>query len=119
MQSNQVNVLEKTLEARAPEENRFLASFAQERIWFLEKMEPGGALYNIAGAVRLKGDLDHEALKWGLREIARRHEVLRSSFVEVDARPLQVVHNEVRLQCAEKICAALAAWHWKSALKMS
>ena len=102
MQSNQLNLLEKPLEERVQEENRFLASFAQERIWFLEKMEPGGALYNIAGAVRLTGDLDQKALKWGLKEIVRRHEVLRTSFVEVEAKPIQVVHNEVRLQFAEK-----------------
>ncbi|HET8890736.1 MAG TPA: amino acid adenylation domain-containing protein [Candidatus Angelobacter sp.] len=102
MQSNQVNLLEKPLEERVQEENRFPASFAQEQIWFLEKMEPGGALYNIAGAVRLKGDLHKEALKWGLKEIVRRHEVLRTSFVEVEATPMQIIHNEVRLQFAEK-----------------
>ncbi len=102
MQSNQVNLLEKPLEERVQEENCFPASFAQEQIWFLEKMEPGGALYNIAGAVRLKGDLDKETLKWGLKEIVRRHEVLRTSFVEVEAKPMQVVHNQVRLQFAEK-----------------
>jgi amino acid adenylation domain-containing protein len=102
VQSNQLNLLEKPLEERVQEENCFPASFAQERIWFLEKMEPGGALYNIAGAVRLTGDLDQEALKWGLKEIVRRHEALRTSFVEVEAKPMQVVHNEVRLQFAEK-----------------
>ena len=102
MPSNQLNLLEKTFEERALEENRFPASFAQERIWFLEKMEPGGALYNIAGAVRLKGDLDRGALKWSLKEIVRRHEALRTSFVEVEAKPMQVVRNEVRLQFAEK-----------------
>ena len=102
MQLNQLNLLENPLEDGVQEENCFPASFAQERIWFLEKIEQGGALYNIAGAVRLKGDLDREALKGGLKEIARRHEVLRTSFVEVEARPMQVVHNEVRVQFAEK-----------------
>lgn len=102
MPSNQLNLLEKTSEEGALEENSFPASFAQERLWFLEKMEPGGALYNIAGAVRLTGDLDREALKWSLKEIVCRHEALRTSFVEVEAKPLQVVHNEVRLQFAEK-----------------
>jgi amino acid adenylation domain-containing protein len=100
--SNELNLSEKPFEERALEENSFPASLAQERMWFLEKMEPGGALYNIAGAVRLKGDLDREALKWSLKEIVRRHEALRTSFVEVEARPLQVIHNEVRLQFAEK-----------------
>ncbi|HEX3091857.1 MAG TPA: condensation domain-containing protein, partial [Candidatus Angelobacter sp.] len=102
MQSNQLNLLDKPFEERVQEENCFPASFAQEQIWFLEKMEPGGALYNIAGAVRLKGDLHQQALKWGLKEIVRRHEVVRTSFVEVEAKPMQVVHNEVRLQFAEK-----------------
>ncbi|HWF02570.1 MAG TPA: amino acid adenylation domain-containing protein, partial [Candidatus Angelobacter sp.] len=102
MQSDQVNLLENHPEERVREKNGFPVSFAQERLWFLEKMEPGSPLYNIAGAVRFKGDLDRKALKWGLKEIVRRHEILRTSFVEVDAIPFQIVHSEVRLLFAEK-----------------
>ena len=65
MQLDQVNLLEKPLEERVQEENCFPASFAQEQIWFLEKMEPGGALYNIAGAVRLKGYLTSGSAQMG------------------------------------------------------
>jgi amino acid adenylation domain-containing protein len=84
------------------ESNCFPLSFAQERMWFLEQMSPGGAAYNIAGSVRLKGDLDREALKKSLQEIIRRHEILRTSFFEAGGRPLQEIHLQVKFQFQEK-----------------
>ncbi len=68
------------------------ASFAQERLWFIDRLEPGGALYNVAAALRLTGDLDVPALARALAGVARRHEVLRTTFAAVDGRPVQVVH---------------------------
>jgi amino acid adenylation domain-containing protein len=67
-------------------------SFAQQRLWFLNQLEPGNAAYNIAQAVRFKGVLDVPALKRSLSEIVRRHEVLRTTFSTVDDRPVQVIH---------------------------
>ena len=55
-------------------------SFAQERLWFLDQLEPGGSSYNIAQAVRLAGRLDVAALGRTLTEIVRRHEALRTTF---------------------------------------
>jgi len=66
-------------------------SFAQQRLWFLEQLEPGLPLYNITGAIRLRGALDRPALERSLGEIVRRHEVLRTTFVEVDGQPRQRV----------------------------
>ncbi|MGD2115834.1 MAG: amino acid adenylation domain-containing protein, partial [Acidobacteriota bacterium] len=67
-------------------------SFAQERLWFLDRMEPGRAWYNLPAAVRLTGDLDVLALARGLGEIVRRHEALRTVFRETgEASPVQVV----------------------------
>jgi amino acid adenylation domain-containing protein len=65
-------------------------SFAQERLWFLEQLEPDSAVYNICRASRLTGDLNIPALDASLSEIVRRHEVLRSAFQVIDGRPLQV-----------------------------
>lgn len=66
-------------------------SFAQRRLWFLDQLEPGTAAYNIAGALRIVGQLDVPALDRSLNEIVRRHESLRTSFVVVDGEPTQVI----------------------------
>ena len=66
-------------------------SFAQQRLWFLDQLEPGSAFYNIPMAVRLKGSLQLEALERALSEIVRRHEVLRTRFVNVSGEPRQEV----------------------------
>jgi amino acid adenylation domain-containing protein len=66
-------------------------SFAQERLWFLDRLWPGDAAYNLPSAMRLAGDLDLGALARTLVAIVRRHETLRTRFVEREGRPFQVV----------------------------
>ncbi|HEY0411492.1 MAG TPA: condensation domain-containing protein, partial [Candidatus Dormibacteraeota bacterium] len=66
-------------------------SFAQERLWFIDRLDPGSAVYNIPVAWRLEGALDQAALERSLGEIVRRHEALRTVFAEVDEAPVQVV----------------------------
>jgi amino acid adenylation domain-containing protein len=66
-------------------------SFAQERLWFIDRLEPGSATYNIPAALRLTGALDVVALERALGEIVRRHEALRTVFSEVDGLPVQVI----------------------------
>jgi amino acid adenylation domain-containing protein/FkbM family methyltransferase len=66
-------------------------SFAQERLWFIDRLEPGSATYNIPAALRLAGALDAAALERALGEIVRRHEALRTTFAEVDSSPVQVI----------------------------
>jgi amino acid adenylation domain-containing protein len=66
-------------------------SFAQERMWFLDRLLPGSALYTIAYRVRLHGAVDAEALRRALQDLVHRHEALRTVFPERDSRPLQVV----------------------------
>jgi amino acid adenylation domain-containing protein len=66
-------------------------SFAQERLWFLDRLEPGSATYVIPAAWRLGGVLDPAALERSLSEIVRRHEALRTTFGEVDGSPVQVI----------------------------
>ena len=75
---------------RRETKDRAPLSFAQERIWFLEQLEPGSTVYNICRAFRLVGGLNIAALEASLREIVRRHEVIRSAVQVVDGRPLQV-----------------------------
>lgn len=66
-------------------------SFAQQRLWFLEQLVPGTPVYNIPGAVHLRGELDLKALQMALNEITRRHEVLRTRFVVRDAVSYQEI----------------------------
>src|SRR6185295_10357789 len=66
-------------------------SFAQQRLWFLSKLEPESPLYNTRYVVMLTGRLDVDALRKTLDELVRRHEALRTTFIEVDGTPLQVI----------------------------
>ncbi|HST59228.1 MAG TPA: condensation domain-containing protein, partial [Longimicrobium sp.] len=66
-------------------------SFSQERLWFIDRLEPGGTVYNLSVARRLEGALDGAALERALGEIVRRHEALRTVFGEVDGSPVQVI----------------------------
>jgi amino acid adenylation domain-containing protein/non-ribosomal peptide synthase protein (TIGR01720 family) len=68
-------------------------SFAQERIWFLDQLEPGSNAYLIPTALRLQGPVDVRLLEQVLSTLVRRHQILRTSFVKVDGRPLQVIHE--------------------------
>ncbi|WP_344446807.1 condensation domain-containing protein, partial [Kitasatospora nipponensis] len=69
----------------------FPVSFAQRRLWFLNRLTETGSAYNCPLAVRLTGPLDHTALAAALADLAERHELLRSVFPEVDGEPVQRV----------------------------
>jgi amino acid adenylation domain-containing protein len=73
-------------------------SFAQQRLWFVDQYEPGGAFYNIPVAVRLNGPIQVEALEQTLKKIVERHEVLRTSFMQVDGEPWQVISADAALE---------------------
>ncbi|MFB2970447.1 amino acid adenylation domain-containing protein [Aerosakkonema sp. BLCC-F183] len=66
-------------------------SFAQQRLWFFDRLSPGSAIYNVPGGVQFNGALNLEALEQSFNEIVRRHEVLRTTFTIVDGQPVQVV----------------------------
>ncbi|GGF50064.1 non-ribosomal peptide synthetase [Marmoricola endophyticus] len=69
-------------------------SFAQRRLWFLNRLEDSGAAYHIPMALRLRGDLDADALEAALGDVVRRHEVLRTTLpLDDDGEPHQVVHD--------------------------
>ncbi len=67
-------------------------SFAQQRLWLVDRLEPGSAAYNMPSAMRLRGSLDVAALRRSLAELVRRHEALRTVFEERDGAPVQVIH---------------------------
>ncbi len=81
------------LAAPAPRESvrRLPLSFAQQRLWFLDQLDPGTALYNIPALVGLKGELDLDALRRTLDEVVNRHEALRTRFETDGGAGIQVV----------------------------
>jgi amino acid adenylation domain-containing protein len=74
-----------------PRDTKPPLSFAQQRLWFLDQLEPGNPAYNIPAVLRLSGRLDPAALEQSLCEIVRRHETLRTTFSTADGRPFQAI----------------------------
>ncbi|HYO14086.1 MAG TPA: amino acid adenylation domain-containing protein [Thermoanaerobaculia bacterium] len=72
-------------------------SFSQERLWFMDQLQPLSPFYNIATAVRLVGDLDVAVLRRACNEIVRRHESLRTVFALRDGDPVQAVQEPAPL----------------------
>jgi amino acid adenylation domain-containing protein len=72
-------------------------SFAQQQLWFLDRLVPGSPLYNMPVALRLDGALDRAALARSLAEVVRRHEVLRSAVIDRGAGPHQAVSPDAAL----------------------
>ncbi len=66
-------------------------SFSQERLWFLDRLQPGLTAYNMPGGLRLTGELDPAALERALGEVIRRHEILRTTFQGTAGAPVQVI----------------------------
>ncbi|MFP2902796.1 condensation domain-containing protein, partial [Corallococcus sp. 4LFB] len=76
-------------------------SFAQQRLWFIDQLEPGSALYNVPVAVRLQGTLQRGALVRALNEVVRRHEALRTTFEPHEGQAVQRIHPHARLPLAD------------------
>jgi amino acid adenylation domain-containing protein len=83
---------------RRPSELRFPVSYAQQRLWLLDRLSPGSTLYVIPVTLRLTTAVDVEALARSLNEIARRHEVLRTTFELRDWELLQVIRPSLDVE---------------------
>jgi amino acid adenylation domain-containing protein len=66
-------------------------SFTQERLWFLEQLQPGSSLYNLGGSFTLTGSLDIDSLQKSFQDVVDRHEVLRTTFPTRDGEPAQII----------------------------
>ncbi|WP_370254167.1 amino acid adenylation domain-containing protein [Streptomyces sp. V4I8] len=78
-------------------------SFAQQRLWFMDQLEPDSSLYNVPLLLRLHGDLDRTALERALGLLVRRHEVLRTSYPATRGRPRQHIApaGDMELPCTD------------------
>ncbi len=72
-------------------------SSAQQRLWFIDQLDPASSLYNINRALRLRGPLDSAKLAEAVQSIARRHEILRTTFVAHEGRPMQQLAPSITL----------------------
>jgi len=91
LSSEKRELLELLISESQNEFNCFPLSFAQQRLWFVEQLNPNTSTYNMFAAVQLSGLLNVTALHQSLNEIVRRHETLRTSFVTVKGQPMQIV----------------------------
>jgi amino acid adenylation domain-containing protein len=73
-------------------------SYAQQRLWFLDQLDPGSAVYNMPFEMHLSGQLDQDALQRSLNKIVERHEALRTSFVVRDGSPWQQIAEEQKIE---------------------
>jgi len=67
--------------------------YSQERVWFLQELDPSSIAYNFQATLRIRGRLDVAALEQSLTKMVRRHEILRTTFFQKEGRPLQAVHD--------------------------
>jgi hypothetical protein len=103
---------------------RLPLSYGQQRLWFIDRLEGSSSEYNMPEALRLRGELDQEALQRTVDTIVERHESLRTRFEERDGEPAQMIEPVVRIEIPledlsgleeglqrERIAAAMR-WEW-------
>ena len=85
----------------------FPASFAQQRMWFIEQLMPGSVMYNISGAIRIEGPLNAAAVERSLQEVVQRHESLRTRFTTMKGEPVQVIEDHINMRLVLQDLSAL------------
>src|SRR5205085_876545 len=83
---------------RVSREKPLPLSYAQQRLWFIEQLEPGNSAYNVNMVMRVEGRLEVRSLERAVEEIVRRHEVLRTRFEWGEGEAVQVIEEEARIR---------------------
>jgi amino acid adenylation domain-containing protein len=100
----QRELLSRVLEKQGARFGSAPLSFTQQRMWLLDRFDPGSPAYNVTGVLRLSGPLDVGALERAIQEIVRRHAALRTSFPHLDGRPVQAIHAHANITL--RVCDA-------------
>ncbi|MFJ8623308.1 amino acid adenylation domain-containing protein, partial [Kitasatospora sp. NPDC093550] len=82
---------------RVPRDGALPLSFAQQRLWFLDRLVPDSSSYTMPDAFRVRGALDLAALQSAVDTVVARHESLRTTFTEQDGTPCQIIHPRVEV----------------------
>ena len=96
-EQTQLSANDEMVECISHDARHFPLSYSQQRLWFLDQLEPRHPVYNICKAERIKGRLDIEALESSLSTIVRRHAILRTKFPAVDGEPVQSIDPDMRI----------------------
>ena len=91
-----------------PRVDNLQLSFAQERLWILDQLEPDSPAYNIPLAIQLKGELSVTALVKSLNEIVHRQETLRTRFAIHQGAPVQII-DDVEIELVQDDLSALTS----------
>jgi nonribosomal peptide synthetase DhbF len=98
---------------------RLPLSYAQQRLWFLDRLGGGSREYNIPAALRLRGALDQRALEKAINAVVQRHEILRTHFEEIEGEAVQVIAAQVRLALAVEDLSGLEDERQKEEVKLA
>ncbi len=82
-------------------------SYAQQRLWLIDQLEPGSSAYNVVGVLKLKGPLDRNALTVAVQRLVERHAALRTTFAEVGGEPVQRIEGSGRVQLTDTDLSSL------------
>src|SRR6476660_4783663 len=86
-----------TIPRRQDHTATYPASIDQERLWFIDQLQPGNTAYNIFNASRIRGSLNIPIMERVINELIQRHEVLRTTLKSVDGLPVQVIAPELEI----------------------
>jgi len=92
------NKLQQLSFTRIPRDGDLPLSFGQQRLWFLDQLEPDSPVYNIPDAIKVNGHLSVQALQESLNYIVQRHEVLRTTFQTMDGKPVLIIEPVLRYE---------------------
>ncbi|TAE52225.1 MAG: non-ribosomal peptide synthetase, partial [Nostocales cyanobacterium] len=92
-QKQQANTQQTPIQTRT-ENQEIPLSYAQQRLWFIDKLEPNSASYNLSAALKIQGELSIEALEISFKTIINRHATLRTNIREIAGKPQQIIHYQ-------------------------
>src|SRR5205823_2594873 len=92
-----------------PRPERLPLSYAQQRLWFIDQFHKSSSEYNLPEALRLRGELNYQALERTIQAIVERHEILRTHFAEIQGEPVQVIEPQLHTELVIEDLSSLDA----------